>query len=185
MLAGALLAGCAQYTALTRPVAATPPATIPERFHLQGRLSVKTAEQAYSGGITWVHEPLRDEILVRSPLGQGLAELRRDPQGISLVDAEGNQYQAASEEALLEQTLGLRLPINGLVHWLTALPRPDVPYRLEHGEHGQVTRLEQDGWRLEYGRYREVEGRLMPGRLFARRDETWEFRLVVDQWNLP
>lgn len=155
-----------------------------EQFRLEGRISVKTENEAFSGGIRWSHEQARDEILLSSPLGQGVAEMRREAGVVSLTDAEGRLYQAASGEALLRDVLGLSLPLEGLVYWLGAQPRPGMPYTLERDSEGHVSELEQDGWHLEYGRYQAQDGRWLPGRIFARRGESLEFRLVVHTWQV-
>lgn len=180
-----LLAGCAQMPQVpTRPTVSEGPALTLSRFNLEGRISVKTEEQSFSGGIRWNHAPGRDEILLSSPLGQGLAELRQEDGQVALKSAEGRTHLASSGEELLEAVLGVRLPVGGMVHWLSAHPRPGSPYVLEHNGEGRVARLTQDGWRVEYGRYQLHGERWLPGRIFARRDETLEFRLVIDTWQL-
>lgn len=174
-----LLSGCAQ----TPPKGVEQPQTSPSRFQIEGRVSVKTGEQSFSGGIRWKHDPDHDEILLSSPLGQGVAELRQEGGQVTLKNAEGRVYVAANGEELLAALLGVRLPLDGMVHWLAAQPRPGSLYELERNGEGRVARLTQDGWRLEYGRYEIHDGRWLPGRIFARRgDEALEFRLVVDSW---
>lgn len=182
-LGAALMVACAP---LRQPVEA--PTTLPpplEQFRLEGRISVRNGEQAFSGGIRWQHDGPRDEILLTAPMGQGVAQLRREPDRVRLITAEGREYEAASGEALLEGVLGVRLPVEGMRHWVMGLPRPQTGYALGWDEAGRVARLEQDGWRIEYARHQFQAGRWLPGRLFARRDEDLEFRLVVDSWQLP
>lgn len=179
-LALLLLAGCAQTP--VPPSVSMQPLQSPHRFQLEGRVSVKTEDQSFSGRIRWTHEPLHDEILLSSPLGQGVAELRQEVGQVTLKSAEGRTYVAVSGEELLDTVLGVRLPLDGLVHWLWAQPKPGSAHELERNGEGRVTRLTQDGWRLEYGRYQRHGERWLPGRIFARRDEALEFRLVVDAW---
>jgi len=157
----------------------------PEQFRLEGRISVKNGEQAFSGGIRWQHEGPRDEILLTAPMGQGLAQLRREPDRVRLITAEGREHEAASGEALLERVLGVRLPVEGMLYWVMGLPRPQTGHSLVWDEVGRVARLNQDGWQLDYARHQQQAGRWLPGRIFARRDEDLEFRLVVDAWWLP
>lgn len=178
-----LLAGCAQMRQTpASPTVGEQPLPSPSRFQLEGRVSVKSDEQSFSGGIRWTHDAVRDEILLSSPLGQGVAELRQEDGQVTLKSAEGRTYVAVSGEELLDAVLGVRLPVEGMAHWLHAQPRPGSPYELERNGEGRVARLTQDGWRLEYGRYQVHGGRWLPGRIFARRDEVLEFRLVVDTW---
>lgn len=178
------IVGCS----VLKPVPPAPPATASrplEAFHLEGRISVKTDSQTFSGGIDWSHQGMEDEILLSTPLGQGVAELRSSAGGVSLTDNEGRQYQAVDMESLLRERLGFQLPLRGLHHWLDARPRPESPHTLEVGPDGRVDALLQDGWRIDYGRYSQQGGRWLPGKLFGQHGESLEFRLVVDQWNLP
>lgn len=183
LLGSALLAACAP---LRQPVEA--PTSLPkplEQFRLEGRISVKSGEQSFSGGIRWQHDGLHDEVLLTTPMGQGIARLQREPDRVRLITAEGREYMANSGEALLVQVLGVKFPVEGMLHWVIGLPRPQTGYALGWDEAGRVTRLEQDGWRIEYARHQSQAGRWLPGRIFARRDEDLEFRLVVDRWQLP
>lgn len=151
-------------------------------FKLDGRLSVKAEENNFSGGLLWDRKADAETLLLSTPLGQGVAEIRRSASGVVLTDADGNTHVAESGEALLKRVVGIRLPVEGLVYWLSALPRPESAFRAEQEPSGRVVVLEQDGWRIEYGRYRQVEGCWLPAKVFARREDGLEFRLVVDTW---
>ncbi len=180
-----LLGGCAQPPGrLAVPDVHAPDEPSARQFRLEGRVAVKTGTQAFSGGIRWRHDDLDDEIQLSSPLGQGVAELRRAGSRVSLTDAEGRIHEADSGEALLEGVLGVRLPLDDLLHWLFARPRPGTPHGLERDADGRVMRIEQDGWQLDYGRYKDFDGRVLPGRIFARHGDVVEFRLAVDAWQI-
>jgi outer membrane lipoprotein LolB len=151
-------------------------------FQLEGRVSVKTEAQNLSGNLAWERAADRETLLLSTPLGQGAAEIRREGRAMVLTGADGSVLSADSDELLLEKALGIRLPLEGLVYWLSALPRPGVAFQASRDEDGRVAALEQDGWRIEYGRYRPVGRRDLPARIFARRGDDLEFRLVVAAW---
>lgn len=184
-LLGLLFLGACSLFKPVPPPAVTVGAGPLRAFHLEGRISVKTETQSFAGGIGWLHRDDDDEILLSTPLGQGVAELRGSRGGVVLTDGEGRQYQAADAETLLEQHLGVRLPLRGLLYWLDARPRPDSPYGVEADRDGRVGALTQDGWRIDYGRYARQGERWLPGKLFASHGEGVEFRLVVDNWQVP
>lgn len=182
-----MVAGCAQLPGF-EPVA--PPAALalpppPESFRLEGRVSVKAGEESFSGGLAWRRGPGSEELLLNTPLGQGVAELRGGPDGVTLTDAKGKVYLAPDADALVRQALGLELPLRGLAWWVTGHPRPGAAYRAEPDEMGRLGVLEQDEWRIEFSRY-ALQGRAtLPGKLIARRGADLEVRLVVDRWELP
>lgn len=184
VLLGVAVAGCAALPGTEKrlPGEALRGLAPVRHFQMGGRVSVKTESQNLSGSLAWEREAGQETLLLSTPLGQGAAEIRRRGEVVVLTGADGGVISADSDELLLEKVLGLRLPLEGLVYWLSALPRPGVPFQASQDEQGRVAALEQDGWRIEYDRYRHVGQRSLPARIFARRGDNLEFRLVVDGW---
>lgn len=183
----AWLAGCAQLPGFsgnppTPRLQLMPP---PAAFRLEGRVAVRAGEENFSGGIAWRRAPSGEELLLSTPLGQGVAELRSDARGVTLRDAKGSEHQAADAESLVRERLGMTLPLRGLSWWVVGQPRPDAPYRAETDAQGRLAMLEQDAWRIEFDRYQAQAAYALPGRLVARRGEDLEVRLVVHAWELP
>ncbi len=157
----------------------------PVAFRLDGRVSVKAGEESFSGGLVWRRDAAIEELLLRTPLGQGVAELRGGPAGMELKNAEGRLYYAADADALVQQALGLELPLRGLAWWVVGLPRPEATYHAVPDADGHLGELEQDGWQIMFSRYESHHGQPLPGKLLARRGDDLEVRLVVDSWELP
>lgn len=185
LLACALgLAGCSALeprATLERP-AGTTAEGLPREFEISGRIAVRQDERGFSGNLRWQHRPERDEILLLTPLGQGVAHILRQPGEARLTAGEA-QHVAPDAETLTEQLLGWRLPLSGLSWWALGSNAPGSASRVELDGAGRISRLTQDGWDIEYLRYVEVEGRELPKSLAARRQEL-EIRLSVDQWTL-
>lgn len=181
-----ILAGCAQW-----PGFAPPPsgkltlAQAPASFRVEGRVSVNAEAESFSGGMVWRHDHSSEELLLRTPLGQGVAELRGGPGGVELEDAEGRVHRAADADELVRQALGMELPLRGLAWWIVGHPRPGVPYRARPDEAGLLAALDQDGWHIEFSRYRPQGRYQVPGKLVAARGDKLEIRLVMDRWELP
>lgn len=182
-----LVTGCAQFDKIDqpKPISNLSSQGVVEAFKLKGRVSVKTGEQQYSGGLSWDRHGPDETLLLTTPLGQGVAEIRREPGGLVLTDADGRRHEAQDADVLVRKATGAPIPLVGLVYWLSARPRPDVPHLAYLDTTGRVTRLEQEGWRIDYDRYRQIGPTWLPGRLFASRAEGVEFRLIVDHWEAP
>jgi outer membrane lipoprotein LolB len=163
--AAALLAACA--TLSEAPIRSG-------GFELSGRVVVHYAKEALSGRIFWRHSDDAEELLITSPLGQGLARITRTRGGFLLVAGDGREYRAADTESLTEEALGWRLPLAGLADWVRGHPSPGSPYETIGGA-GREFR--QDGWRVAYEEIRD--GQLPRLRLTR---EGLEIRLIVDQW---
>jgi outer membrane lipoprotein LolB len=141
VLAGAWLTGCAELAFLM-------PAQDLE-FELSGRIAVHYRDQAASGSLAWRHAPRADEMLITSPLGQGIARIVRERDAVVLTTPDGREHRAADAESLTEQVLGFRVPLAGLADWVRARPAPG-PSRVRRAADGRLELLEQAGWRIEY-----------------------------------
>src|SRR5688572_22374625 len=109
-----VLASCAQLP--------QQPADDAVEFEIAGRIGMRYRNDAASGQLAWRHSQVRDDLLITSPLGQGLAQILREGQSITLTTADGRQFQAADAEELTEKTLGFRIPLKGLADWVRGKP---------------------------------------------------------------
>ena len=164
-----LLVACAQ-------IEVKPPAGALE-FDLSGRIAARYGDDAFSGLLTWRHAADGDEMLISTPMGQGVARIVRDADGVVLRTAEPREYRAADAESLTQQVLGFRLPLAGLGDWVRARPADGPPFQVERSPEGRLRVLEQLGWRVEYQEYegdRPKRMRLVyPG---------VDLRFVVTEW---
>ena len=166
--AATFLAAC---VALPEP---SPPS--PGGFELSGRVAIRHSKEAASGQIFWRHSVDADELLITSPLGQGIARINRERDEYRLVTGDNRVYRASDAESLTEQALGWRLPLAGLPDWVRGRASPDRPAEIR-GEAGRDLELRQDGWHVAYEEFRG--GR--PFRLRISREDL-EIRLIVDRW---
>ena len=167
-----LLAACAAPTFLG-------PATGLD-FELSGRIAVQYRDDAGSGNVAWRHGARGDEMLLTTPLGQGLARIVRADEEITLTTQDGREFRATDAESLTERVLGFRLPLVGLADWVRGRPASapaPAPTRQRADAAGRLAELEQSGWRIEYLDY---EGAL-PSRLKLNFPGL-ELRLAVSAW---
>lgn len=122
-------------------------------FELSGRIAARQGGEAFTGSIAWRHAGSTDELLITSPLGQGVARIVRQGQSVVLTTAEPREYRAPDAESLTEQVLGFRLPLAGLADWVRARPAPDTPANAKRSADGRLVELQQDGWTIEYLEY--------------------------------
>lgn len=173
------VAGCA-----TTPVPPAAPvdtrAPLPERWSMQGRIGVKTPEQSLSGNMRWTHRGDADELLLTSPLGQGVARIVRDADGVTLEVPNRPARRAADAESLTAAVLGYGLPVAGLTWWVQARPAPGSDFEATRDAFNRFDRIRQDGWTIEYLRYAD-DAPARPQKLALSRAGL-EIRVVVDSW---
>ena len=165
-----VLAGCADF-----PLAPLPD-TAPEgkdAFALDGKLGVVADGHGFYANMRWRHAGGDDDIVLATPLGQGVARIERNATGVTLTTADGRVLSAPDGETLTEQALGWRLPLNGLPYWARGEPAPGGYQWLPDG-----SGIEQDGWKVEWER--NAGG--LPYRITLHRDNL-QVRLAVTAWS--
>jgi len=102
------------------------PAPAPGGFAVAGRVAVRYGDDAANGRVTWRHSDVTDDLILSTPLGQGVAEITRRDGIYTLVTSNAQRYSAADPEQLTQQVLGWALPLAGLPDWLQGRPQPGV-----------------------------------------------------------
>lgn len=152
------------------------PPTVAE-FELLGRIAARYGDDAFTGNVIWRHAASGDEMLLNTPLGQGVARIVRQGDAVQLTAADGKEYRAPDAESLTERTLGFRLPLVGLADWVQGRATPGVPAREEKGPDGKLRTLEQRGWKVAYLQYDGERPSLM------RLDyQGIDLRLAISEW---
>jgi len=175
-----VLGACASSSAPTvvqRPVQAE---LVP--FAFNGRVITRHNGERSSAGVRWTHRGVEDEILLLAPLGQTVARVFSDAQGV-LLETSGKQYFEQDAETLTERVLGWHLPLSGMRYWVLGLPASGTVASIERTENGQVSVLRQDGWEVKYTRYAAETPDSLPLRLTLRRDGM-EIQLFIDEWEI-
>jgi outer membrane lipoprotein LolB len=179
--ASLILSACAS---LPPPVAA-PPLTVREvlqDFSLEARFSLRHEEKNYNGRLSWRHAGSRDNLLLASPFGQGMAEITSDASGVRLLTSDGKSYEAADAERLTQQVLGFPLPLGKLADWVRGRNTDGVLDKsAAFDAFGRPLRLRQEAWRIDY-EYDTDDPLALPGRLFIERDGVLELKLRIDEW---
>lgn len=172
------LSGCAT----TAPVPSAPvDAQLSASWTLQGRIGIQTDEQSLSGTLHWQHREQSDELLLTSPLGQGVARIVINAEGAVLDMPNQPARYAADAESLTREALGYSLPVAGLVWWVQARPAPGRLFETRLDAAGRLAQLKQDGWVIDYQYAADASAR--PRRLVVARDGL-EIRLVADSWSV-
>ena len=171
------LGGCVS----TPPVSHTEiRASLSDNWSLQGRIGIRTDDQSLSGQIKWQHRADLDVLLMTSPLGQGVARIVRDADGVTLEVPNQPPRRAPDAETLTREVLGYGLPVTGLTWWLQARPAPDRVFEVTRDASGRIAQLRQDGWVIDYLQYAD-DAPARPRKLVVAR-EGLEIRLVADTW---
>lgn len=146
-------------------------------FQVLGRIAARYNGDGFTGNVDWRHARRGDDMLISTPLGQGVARIVREGEATQITMANGRQYRAPDAEMLTQQALGFRLPLEGMADWVRGVPTPGLPGTRQNFPDGRLQVLEQNGWRIEYLDYEGGRPKLMqlnyPG---------VQLRFVVTEW---
>jgi outer membrane biogenesis lipoprotein LolB/Flp pilus assembly protein TadD len=120
-----------------------------------GRFAVKVTgltegrNQGGSGGFTLTQDALTDVLEIRNPVGGSIAKITIKP-GEAILERDGQLTTAIDADTLIQNALGLPLPARGLSDWLRGQTRAGSNASIERNASGQVSKITQDGWTLNY-----------------------------------
>ncbi|MDM8350333.1 lipoprotein insertase outer membrane protein LolB [Pseudomonas sp. sp1636] len=186
----ALLAGCAGLTSREALEGEGSPALWQshkqqigslDAWQISGKVGIRAPQDSGSGTLFWLQRQDYYDIRLSGPLGRGAARLTGRPGDLQLEVANQGRYRAASPEQLLQQQLGLNLPVSHLLWWIRGLPAPDSRSRLTLDRDSRLAHLDQDGWQVEYLRYAEQDGYWLPERLKLSGHDL-QVTLVIKDW---
>ena len=149
-------------------------------WQIGGKVGIRAPRDSGSGSLFWLQRQDYYDIRLSGPLGRGAARLTGRPGSVQLESSEG-RFSAESPEALLARQVGWQLPVSNLLWWIRGLPAPDSKSRVSLDAQSHLAQLEQDGWKIEYTRYGDFDGYMLPERLKLIGQDI-EVTLVVKDW---
>jgi outer membrane lipoprotein LolB len=156
-----------------------------EQWGLKGRIAIRLQQEGWSASLHWRQRRADYAIRLIGPLGNGMYELRGSDGMVQLQTPDDRLLQAPDAAALLQETLGWQVPVDGLRYWVRGLPAPgSEPQSMALDERGRLQSLEQDGWQVHYSRYGLFRGGLvLPEKLTLERRDL-RLRLSIHAWEI-
>ena len=196
ILGAGLLAGCVT----TAPRAPLPPAERAAavarqqareavlarhaQWNLQGRVALSNGQRGGSGRIDWQQDGDAYQVALSAPVTRQSWRIEGEAGSARLEGLEGGPRSGPDATQLLREATGWEIPVQALASWVRgARATQGGPAQLQFAGDGRLARLQQDGWTLDYGDWRQQPaGVELPMRINAGRGEA-RVRLVVDDWS--
>lgn len=154
-----------------------------DRWNLSGKLAISNDKDGGSGKLQWRENPGYTRMDFHGTLGRGAWRLEADRSGARLELADGSAYEDQTVDQLVQKQVGWEIPVESLSWWVRGMAAPGGAEERWFDERGNLVRLNQDGWSIEFGKYRSFGEFEMPIRLTAMQAE-WKVKLVVRRWEL-
>jgi len=151
-----------------------------EAWQIAGRVAVVAQGEGASASLDWRQAGAASDLTLRGPLGSGTLRVFLSGDEVLIEDGEA---RLVGEDArmLLRARLGAEVPVRQLRYWVLGVPAPDSPFVEASGPGGLPAALDQDGWRIEFDRYRTVGDDLLPARVDLQQG-TSRVKLSLSRW---
>ncbi len=152
-------------------------------WSMSGRLAVSDERDGGSGHFNWRNDAGGSRMDFHGALGRGAWRLVADASGAELELADGSVQRAADIDQLIRDQVGWNIPADSLSWWVRGMVAPGAFNERVIDEAGNLVNLLQDGWTVEYGRYKDFKGISLPVKVTARQAK-WKVKLVIKEWDL-
>ena len=126
-----------------------------QSWNLSGKLGIKSGRKGGSATLKWRYSPENQEIELHGPLGGGRVIIIVDENGAVLRDTKGKVITGETATEVLYKRLGWHVPFDQLAYWARGLPSEGKFEKLI-GDRGQLSRLIQGNWDVDYQTYKFV-----------------------------
>ena len=152
-----------------------------DEWEFAGRIGVSAGDEGFNGQLRWRQDGVVFRARINGPLGAGTVFINGDYGELTLTDRNGVVTELHDAEVELRQMYGWTIPVTSLRFWALGIPDPASPAETEFGDDGQLLKLRQSDWQVDFTQYSEGGGQLLPRRLSAINDDV-KVRLVIDNW---
>ena len=147
----AFLTGCATQKDASGPDSQE--LTLVTSWTAQGKLAYDVNGQRGNFSFRWIQSNHAYEIVLFGPLGISVATIAGNEVSAKITTSEGQMLSAPRPEQLLQETLGLDMPVSAMTDWLRGVPRnTDTSGKVEGSTKKAVEGFNELGWQVEVQR---------------------------------
>ena len=153
-------------------------------WFLNGRAAIVNGDESWHLSMEWQRHDDKYILDLSGPFGAGHAQLTGTADGVILVDSDKQFFYADSPDRLLREVTGVRMPVQSLLYWMRGIPNWNIKKQEEKtDEFGRLQQLKQDGWRVRFKSYVDVDKYEMPQKIFID-GHNLKVKIFVDEWDL-
>ena len=136
-----------------------------------------------SGRLSWEARPVGSDLDFHGAMGRGAWQLQVREDSAILKEADGGMQEAPDVNELMRNRIGWSVPVEALAWWVRGLKAPGETGSQQLDADGRLLSLQQNGWTVEFNRYRLIDDIELPVRLEAQKDN-YRVKLAVGRWRL-
>lgn len=152
-------------------------------WEFSGRVGIVTPKDSGSGSLDWKQRGDDITFDFRGPLGAGAIHIQSEGGTLVVQTSRGDSFITDDPEHDIEQRLKVPLPVLSMRYWMLGVPDPHAGFEQALDAQGELTRLSQRGWQVQYQEYAVVQGLSLPVRLSLMRDDV-RIKVAISDWTL-
>lgn len=131
---------------------------------------------------SWQQDHDDFEIRLYGALGLGSVSLQQHAGLSTLTTGEGTR-RAATTELLLQEVLGIAVPVADLGYWVKGLASPhSAILAKQYDDDQRLQQLNQQGWNIQFVQYHEPMPLALPKKIVAQRDDV-TLTIIIKSWH--
>lgn len=150
-------------------------------WSVRGRLALRDGQRGGQLNFEWQAHGDHHRIHLRTFTGGKQWVLEFRPGYARLEGSDVGAIAGPEPDALAERAVGWPIPVTEMIDWVRGLATTQGA-RVEFARDGTLSRVVHDPWDLNYQRFDEIRGQLMPVRLEAE-SPPYRVRMVLREWN--
>ncbi|WP_395374417.1 lipoprotein insertase outer membrane protein LolB [Marinicella sp. W31] len=149
-------------------------------WKIEGKIAFSDGRDGGSGKFNWQAEDDAVQVELRAPLGQGSWRLNEEANGEARLYSGKDDFVTAEDaEILVSRQIGWHVPWHALKAWLRVTPHQQA--QATEKQEDNILVISEQGWRIEYKKWSNASGRLLPTRITARK-EPYSIKLSIRKW---
>jgi len=148
---------------------------LPVVWSSRGRIAVIDGNENWYAHFVWQQK--NNDYLLRFTGPMGQTQLLVEHIAKSEQSAESNRLVMSAEEyensnsmqALLEQYSPLQIPLHSLKYWMFGKANLNHTLEQEKDKAGNLVKLFQHGWQINFSRYESISGAMYPAKITAKK----------------
>ena len=154
-------------------------------WQMGGRAALRFKSNAWTFGLNWVQRNKQQfSLQIRNPITGTIVGLLDQSPGKATLKSRGKVSSGPDAERLLQQQLGVKMPVNGMPYWIRGVMAPQYPVgKVTLDAKGRPKQIVQAGWVMDYFNYQSLSFDAMPRKVnISRKQEQVNVRILAKRW---
>ncbi|BFU59945.1 MULTISPECIES: lipoprotein insertase outer membrane protein LolB [Rodentibacter] len=154
-----------------------------QQYRAKGQIGYISPKERFSSRFEWQYKnPKSYKLKLYSLISKSTLIIEMHQQGMTISDNNGNQQSARNAKLLLQEMLGMDVPLEHLAYWLKGQPTgSDYKVGLNHFLGAFSFPIENATWTADYLNY-HAENAMPENILLKNKSTSQTLKIRVDEW---